>query len=255
MGKKKMPELDTYVNLASNLWDESVSAAYRTKGLRAWHDHILLRVQKNIYYTSAMISLIFLLNESNRTKSNPGLMDFVWISKPFLWASGIDAATVVVNCVFICSRFVHETHLKQFREPSVLERLFLHIIPVPIVICFILLFYSVPLCVLDDSRIHAPFCEAFNYYVLKAILLIALLIEQLYFVYGLYHAYRHAQPLKRDGRRTKNEDYVSLLGDSDSDFDANSISMDVVSTKKQTAKMTPRTKKFGKTKLKILPEL
>ncbi len=160
------PKVNELFKGARDVWDNSVVAAYRTKGLRAWHDHLILQLQKNIYFVCMVISLIFLVNEAQVVKSDPGEMDFFFIFTPMMWASGLDGLAVICNAVFLCTRFVHEHHLEEFREPRMIERISLHIIPIPIVICIALLAYSFHRCILTVCFFSTYLFGSFSYYVL-----------------------------------------------------------------------------------------
>lgn len=224
MGGKKLlknrhfnPKFNEVFKGVRDVWDNSVVAAYRTKGLRAWHDHLSLRLQKNIYFTCIVISLIFLVNESQAVASDPGTMDFFFIFTPMLWACGIDAVTVVCNCVFLCTRFIHETTLEEFKEPKMIERVCLYVIPIPIVLCTALIAYSVPRCILSNKHLDSNYCKSFSYSVLKTILIITLVVELIYSIYGLYHVWRHTSVLKPKGKQANastNGEYTSLVNDS-----------------------------------------
>ena len=225
-GKKVFPKRDKF-NLnpkindlfkgARDVWDNSVVAAYRTKGLRAWHDHLILHLQKDIYFVCLIISLVFLVNEAQMVGSDPGKMDFFFVFTPMMWASGLDGLAVVCNAVFLCTRFVHEHHLEEFREPKMIERICLHVIPVPVVICIALLAYSFPRCILTNEFVSTNFCRSFSYSVLKAVLIVTLVFVLLHSVYGLYQMWSHSstpQPRGKQSSSTKVGEYLPLANDS-----------------------------------------
>lgn len=190
------PKLNDLFKGARDVWDNSMVAAYRTKGLRAWHDHLILHLQKNIYVICLIISLIFLINEAQAVGSDPSDIDFFFIFTPMMWASGLDGLAVICNAVFLCTRFVHEHHLEEFKEPKIIERVCLHIIPIPAVICIALVAYSFPRCILTDEFTSTNYCQSFSYSVLKAILIVTLIFVLLHSVYGLYQMKCHSSLLE-----------------------------------------------------------
>ncbi len=215
------PDIDTVFQEVRHAWDSSVVAAYRTKGLRAWHDHLLLNLQKNIYFTCLIISLLFLVNEAQMVDCDPGKMDFTFVCSPILWACALDAFTVFGNCLYLCTRFVHEHHLEEFKEPRMIERLLLHLIPVPILVLFTLVTFFVPRCVLTPRTKHVPFCNIFSFSVLKVVVMFALVCEVARTVYDATHSWRHTSPpqrwqrVNREGGQHASVEFSALLDESD----------------------------------------
>jgi hypothetical protein len=195
------PKLNDLFKGAQDVWDNSMVAAYRTKGLRAWHDHLILHLQKNIYFICLVISLIFLVNEAQVVHSDPCDIDFFFVFTPMIWASGLDGLAVVCNAVFLCTRTVHEHHLEDFKEPKMIERILLHVIPIPAVICIALVAYSFPRCILTNDFIETNYCQSFTYSVLKAVLIVTLVVVLLHSVYGLYQMRSHSSVLESRGKQ------------------------------------------------------
>ena len=222
------PKLNDVFKGARDVWDNSMVAAYRTKGLRAWHDHLILHLQKNVYCVCLIISLIFLVNEAQVAGSDPCDMDYFFIFTPMMWASGLDGLAVICNAVFLCTRFVHEHHLEEFKEPKMIERICLHVVPIPAVIGIALIAYSFPRCILTDEFISTDYCQSFTYSVLKAILIVILIFVLLHSVYGLYQMRKHSSILEPKGKQpsgstkgikgTKGE-YLPLANDSEESCD------------------------------------
>lgn len=230
------PKLNELFRGARDVWDNSMVAAYRTKGLRAWHDHLILHLQKNIYFVCLIVSLIFLVNEAQMVGSDPCSMDFFFVFSPMLWASGIDCLTVVCNAVFLCTRFVHEHHLEEFKEPRMIERIVLHILPVPVVVCIALIAYSFPRCVLTNAFVKTNFCQSFSYSVLKAVLIITLTFVLIHSVYALYHMWSHSSILEAKGKQSgtsssKSGEYLPLANDSAESGDETEVFVQSKSTK------------------------
>ena len=219
------PKLNDVLKGARDVWDNSMVAAYRTKGLRAWHDHLILHLQKIIYTTCIILSLIFLVNEARIVSSNPANLNFFYIFSPIMWAAGIDGFTFVCNAVFLCTRFVHEHHLEEFKEPRMIERICLHIIPIPTVVCIALIAYSFPRCILSNEFISTSYCQTFSYSVLNAILIIAFILSLLHSVYALYQMWFHSSLLKPKGKKQQAQvgsfhgEYLPLANDSDESGD------------------------------------
>ena len=145
-----LSEIPTTVN-------DAMHEVYSLKGIRAWHDHFALHLQKLLYMMGTLISSIFLINESDRVDRHPGRIDFVFVSRPLLYAVGADVFVIVVNFLYLMTRFTFEKHLSRFKEPSVWERMILHTVPVIAAVLLGLLAYSIPYCYLTTkylSLIH-----------------------------------------------------------------------------------------------------
>lgn len=179
----------------------AIHDVYALKGIRAWHDHFVLHLQKLIYMLGILISTIFVVNESDRVSRHPGQIDFVFVTRPLLFSIGCDTLTIIINVLYLTTRFALERPLKQFKEPAVWERMTLHISPIVPAVLLALLAYSVPYCYLTTKYVEEAFCKSsFTPTMNRVLLVLSGVAATAHMIYGVYHHWRSTSSIQSVGR-------------------------------------------------------
>lgn len=182
--------------------DDALHDVYSLKGVRAWHDHFALHLQKLFYLMGALISAIFLVNESDRVGRHPGKIDFEFVTRPVLYAVGVDVFGIIANFFYLMMRSGMEKHLSRFKEPAVWERMLLHVLPVAAAVMLGLLAYSIPYCFLTTKNVDTAFCgSSFTPTVNRILLVLAIVAAVSHMIYGVYHHWRSTSTVHADGAR------------------------------------------------------
>ena len=194
---------------------DAIHDVYSLKGIRAWHDHFVLHLQKLVYMLGILISAIFLVNESDRVGRHPGKIDFVFVSRPLLYAVGADVLTIAINVLYMMTRFALEKHLQRYKEPAVWERMILHLTPVVAAVLLGLLAYSIPYCYLTTRYMDTPFCRSsFTPTLDRVLLVLAVVAAVAHMIYGVYHHWRSTSTVETGGRRGRSSEE-----DDDNDYE------------------------------------
>jgi len=171
--------------------DDQVMDCYRKKGLRAWHDHILLNMQKFTYFVFFSIAAIMLVAQGDAAGGNICKMtDIHNIAKFCLYPVYLDMALVVANVLYLTYKALkaHDQLLEWLKEPSNVERILVHLVPLLVVGVLLVTVQSIPECFLTPNNRHNGFCKVFTGTVVKGMLIVIVIFC---FVHLFVHIYHH----------------------------------------------------------------
>ena len=186
--------------------DDVVIDCYRMKGLRAWHDHLLLHLQKFVYAVFFTIAGIMLVVQGDKVKGDVcQIPDLYGILKFCVYPMYLDLGIVTINVIFLAFRALkgEEKILEAILEPRVQERLLIHLFPLFIVVLLAVTAHSVPMCYLTTEYRDSGFCKVFRADVVKGCLIaIAILL----FVHLFTNVYHHRKLTKEIDLRGIHDD-------------------------------------------------
>ena len=190
--------------------DSSITECYKKKGLRAWHDHLLLHLQKFVYAVFFTIAAIMLVVQGDAAGGDPCKMpDLYSIFKFCVYPMYMDLGIVTINVMYLIYRSLQgeEKILEVLMEPRMRERLLIHMFPLIIVVLLALTAQSVPLCFLSADYRDTGFCRAFSVNVVKGFLIA---IAVLSFVHLFTNVYHHRRLTKEIDLTINGNEYSSV---------------------------------------------
>lgn len=209
-----MDEVESAFDSAEN----AILQCYRTKGLRSFHQHLILHIRNSLYFIGFIVTVLFMVNEQDTY--GYGLRHPFFVLSPLIIASMFECATVILNCFYLCFRAANDRHIEMVRqEPTFLEILILHSIPLVTAALGFTMLFVIPYCYLSEHRPEGKekLCKVFKPVVMRAIAILFLSVYAVHFVYDVSTHKRTTSVIKR--KKVKETSFIPLLGEDDTDND------------------------------------